>query len=597
MPFSFTQIEKSKSHTITVGFFFLVLLYFVAIWLLSFLIHNYSTFEALLLGQKASWGNLPPLKNLLILAVALILGTGHWFFIVQGLKERILAILKAMPPDLTNPEQKMFSNIIEELQVATGGAPMEGMIMPSLALNACAITDGESIPVIVITSGLLYKLNRGQLEAVVAHEAGHILNGDGEGATIISAMFETFGAALRGIRFVMEGMFDSSSGGDGQPWGQPAHYRTRWGRSNGSGGNKNDSVLHAGTLILFIVLIVAVVWVVHMLSLLMRMFISREREYRADAVSTRLTRNPMALAEALYIIAHRRHTLFYAADSLETLFIVNPQLSRFDDEEGLFPDLFSTHPPVKNRIKILLSMAHGAQEDLTKALQALQGKEKEKEEKQLKECQTAAQTGKMKPFPFSQIFLDGKILNDETAGSAQQKEHDVTRICPACQGELEVFIASADTPPLEAGITSSGMKPCLDTPRLDAGSIEGFIYEGSSILKCRQCEGVLVKEDAIASILHRKQYVFNERIKNMAGVLKDARTLGKYEPLFIAESDRRYRCEQCKNRGQKMCKRLFNRFYPVEIDKCMACGLTWFDKDELEIMQCIFETRDAESCR
>jgi Zn-finger nucleic acid-binding protein len=138
----------------------------------------------------------------------------------------------------------------------------------------------------------------------------------------------------------------------------------------------------------------------------------------------------------------------------------------------------------------------------------------------------------------------------------------VTRICPACQGELEVFI-----------------------------------YEGSRILKCRQCEGVLVKEDAIAGILQRKQYVFDERIKNMARVVKDERALGKYEPLSITESDRRYCCDQCKNRNQKMRKCLFNRFYHVEIDKCMACGLTWFDKDELEIMQCIFETRDAESRR
>lgn len=545
MPFSFTQIEKSKSRIIVIAFCFLFFLYFATIWGITFLIHNYPAFDAFLSGKNIPWEGMELFKTLSILIVSLIIASLHWLFIVVGLKERLIRILKARPLNLDDPIQRMFQNIIEELRVATGGKTLiEGMVIPSLALNACALSGGESASIIALTKGLLHKLNRSQLEAVVAHEAGHILSGDGEGATLISSMFETFGAALRAVRLVVEGLFESAgsrqSTYDTYEW-HPTHHGGRWrtGGHAGSGSKGSDSGLpsKAVHLVIFIILVVVIMWIVHILSLLMRMFISREREYRADAVAARLTRNPMALAQALYIIAKRRHSLLDAADSLETLFIINPGLPNLDNEDGLFPDLFSTHPPVKNRIKVLLSMAHGTEEDLTKALQTIQLKEKEEEARQIDARQA-------------------------TMARVEKNEQNVTGICPACQGPLE----SAD-------------------------------YEHANILKCRQCEGVLVAENDIVSILHRKQHVFDDRIKNMAAALKEERTLGPYEPIISKESDRIYRCDQCKNLDTKLRKCLFNRFYHVEIDKCMTCGLTWFDKDELEIMQCIYEMREQESLR
>ena len=121
MPFSFTQIEKSKSRIIGIAFCFLILLYFITIWGITFLIHNYAAFDAFMSGKSIPWENMGLFKNLSVLTVALIIASMHWLFIVAGLKERLIRLLKAQPFDLNDPEQKMFQNIIEELRVELPG--------------------------------------------------------------------------------------------------------------------------------------------------------------------------------------------------------------------------------------------------------------------------------------------------------------------------------------------------------------------------------------------------------------------------------------------------------------------------------------------
>ena len=100
------------------------------------------------------------------------------------------------------------------------------------------------------------------------------------------------------------------------------------------------------------------------LSQLVRLFISRQREYRADAIAVRLTRDPLSLAEALYAITHRWHGSGLPAQELESIFTVNPVYSALDEQEGLLAEMFSTHPPIQGRLAILLDMAHTDAETL-----------------------------------------------------------------------------------------------------------------------------------------------------------------------------------------------------------------------------------------
>ena len=603
MPYSFTQIEKDKSRMITAAFCFLALLYFAAIWGIALLISNYSYFQGFFIDERVPFRHFGFVENTVIFAVALTTAIIHWLFTLSGLTERIIRIFKAQDPDPNDPPQKMFQNIIEEVRVATGGGPIRGMIIPTMALNACAFGDGETAPVIAVTKGALYKLNRNQLEGVVAHEAAHVVSEDYLGTTIVSSMFEIFGATLRAIRSFCEGLFVSEDSGSswssgygraGYGWGTGGGWSSRddrEGRGSGAGG-AGQLLLRIGYLIFFVLIILIIMWIVNGFATLMRMFVSREREFRADATAVRLTRYPLGLAEALYVIAHHRHSLAAEGDSLETLFIVNPSFSFFDDGEGFFSTMFSTHPPVQKRVDTLLSMAHGSEEDLQKVLKELQLKEEaEAKERQKQYDVTNApkglwmaqnpggawlgpfqlqdlisfewvtpqtmvkQVGQVSMISLSQLPFYPRLM----VQTREKKQADMTRRCPACSGELQEVQ-----------------------------------YEGVPILKCSGCEGVLVGEEYLSVILHRKQQTFDERIQGMAQTLLQEPVVAGHQDLLFQESDRRYRCQQCLAQPKKWRKCFFNRYYHIEVDKCMACGLTWFDKDELDVMQCIFETRDAQ---
>ena len=102
----------------------------------------------------------------------------------------------------------------------------------------------------------------------------------------------------------------------------------------------------------------SILYLGRMVTFLMSMFISRLREFRADATAVRLTRDPLSLAEALYLIDTNLHGTRISGKNLSAIFIVSPKKLWFEEEMGFFADLFSTHPPIKERLKILLDIAH-----------------------------------------------------------------------------------------------------------------------------------------------------------------------------------------------------------------------------------------------
>ncbi len=583
MAYSFTQIEKEKSRTITAAFFFLVFVYFAGIWVIALLIKNFWFFQSQFDARYAVFANqsftgLGWIHSFQIAFWSFISAAVHWLFASSGLVERINGLFQARKPDLKDPQQKIFQNIVEEVSVATGGTLIQPMIIPSLMLNACAYADGKSTPVIAVTSGLLNKLNRSQLEAVVAHEAAHVVSEDCQNTTIISSMFEIFGAALMATRTMAQGAlsFDSRDDDRNSGWSFGSSSR-------GGGGNQITVVI---CFVLMMVVIMTIIWLITNLARLMRMFISRQREYRADAIAVRLSRNPQALAEALYIIGHRRHSLYEGGDSLQTIFIVNPAQSIFNDSENIVADLFSTHPPLEERIKILLAMAHSGQDVLDTALKAITNTE----EQQLQErqkiigqaqgglwyVQTPAPSGNWSGPHNINAMLAFEWLKPQTL---VRKMGENTTM-PVLQIE-NYMKAYADT------LSNQSAFAC---PACN-GNMAQIEYELTKILECQNCHGVLVKEDLVGVILARKGKIFDQRITQMALTLLKEKPLTLKDSSLTYESERMYRCELCKNNPHKMCRRLFNRYYPVEVDKCNQCGLTWFDKDELEVMQCMYEMR------
>ena len=201
-------------------------------------------------------------------------------------------------------------------------------IVDDSALNAFAVGRKAEIASVAVTSGLLKRLNRDELQGVIGHEIGHIRN--------LDVRFITLAAVMLGTIVLISDLFLRifiHGGG-----------RRRSSRSRGGGGGQEQIVLMA------IVLLLAI-----LAPILARMFYfacSRRREYLADASSACFTRYPMGLASALDVIGRQGQRLRRDNRALTPLYIINP-LQAFGRS-----GIFSTHPPTEKRIQILRSMGN-----------------------------------------------------------------------------------------------------------------------------------------------------------------------------------------------------------------------------------------------
>lgn len=217
-----------------------------------------------------------------------------------------------VPLDTRDPQEKQLLNIVEEIAVATS-LPMPSVyILPSEQINAFAAGLKRDNAAITVTEGTMQKLNREELQGVIAHEFGHVYNGDMVISLRLAAMVMGFFFVLYiGIRLL-----------------QGSRFRSRDG--NGKGGNP--------VLLIAIALMIAgaLTW---FLGSILKAMVSRQREYLADACAVQFTRNPRGIANALRKIAK---------DTEEDMPKTGSAYSHMYLEDH--SSLFSTHPPIEKRI-------------------------------------------------------------------------------------------------------------------------------------------------------------------------------------------------------------------------------------------------------
>jgi len=230
---------------------------------------------------------------------------------------------------ISHDDHPRLYNIVEEMKIASGLEAMPSIyIIDDPAMNAFATGRDPKKASVTVTSGLLQKLNRDELQGVVGHEMAHIKNRDVLLMAMCGVLLGTIVIlAWYASRFMI-------FGGMG---------RTR--RSSSSGGGSGQ----------IIILIVAIAFMI--LAPIMAQFIylaiSRKREYLADASSAQYTRYPEGLASALEKLATSTDQLKSANQATAPMYIINPFRKRGRAAE----DLTSTHPPISERIRILRSMA------------------------------------------------------------------------------------------------------------------------------------------------------------------------------------------------------------------------------------------------
>lgn len=242
----------------------------------------------------------------------------------------VLFSLRAQPLDFENQLHKKLYNIVTEMALASGLPMPRIYVIQDPAPNAFATGKDPQHAVVGVTEGLLETMNREELQAVVAHEMGHIKNQDILLMTVVTVLVGTIVLlsdwAVRAWKY----------GG----------VRTR--RSSRNKG------MHP--VILLIIILFALL--APLLSRIIAMAVSRQREYLADTSSAEFTRNPEALANALEKISKASSPVMTAHKGTAHLFISDPLHRGLDNKEGLVADVLSTHPPIEKRIERLRRMAY-----------------------------------------------------------------------------------------------------------------------------------------------------------------------------------------------------------------------------------------------
>jgi len=248
---------------------------------------------------------------------------------------------KKVTPDV---HPQLF-NIVEEMKIASGMEYMpEIYIINEEAPNAFAAGRSPKHAVVAVTAGLLARLNRDELQGVIAHEMGHIHNRDIRFMTLAGVML---GSIVLISQIFLRGMLFTGGG---------ARYRS----SNSNSGQ--------GQAIMMIVALVLAI-LVPIFAGLLYYSISRKREYLADATGVRFSRYPEGLASALEKISGTKIEMKSSNDVTAPMYISLP-FSKKKKASGLY----STHPPIEERIKILRAMHGVGFQSYDKAYAAVSGK-------------------------------------------------------------------------------------------------------------------------------------------------------------------------------------------------------------------------------
>lgn len=265
-------------------------------------------------GQATDWGYA---GLVLAFGVAFTMAWGSYWY-----SDRIvLAMSRARLVD-RNIEPYIV-NTVEGLSIAAGLPVPKTYVIDDPAPNAFATGRNPEHAAIAVTTGLVQKLNRQELEGVIAHELSHVKNYD--------TLVQTLTAVLAGTIVLASDWL----------------LRSMWwggGRRRGSGGGQAQAIFMVIGLVLAIL--------APIFAVLIQMAISRKREYLADANGALLTRYPPGLASALHKIAGDSNKLRVANKATESLYIYNP----LKDYGGGMNSLFNTHPPIEERIRRLEAM-------------------------------------------------------------------------------------------------------------------------------------------------------------------------------------------------------------------------------------------------
>src|ERR1017187_9059658 len=249
--------------------------------------------------------------------------------------------------ELKREDSPQLFNVVDEMRLASGLGFMPRIyLIDDPAPNAFAVGRKPETSSITVTTGLMYRLNRDELQGVIAHEIGHLKNRD--------VQFMTLAAVMLGTIVILSEIVT----------------RSLW--YGGRGRSRSDS--RGGGQAQIIIIVVGLLFVVlgPIMAQLLYFACSRKREYLADASGAQFTRYPEGLASALEKISQAHVPLSFASKATAPMFIVNPLTAASTDGDEA-DSVFSSHPPTSERIRVLRAMTGASFTDYEAAYRKAKG--------------------------------------------------------------------------------------------------------------------------------------------------------------------------------------------------------------------------------
>jgi len=456
-----------------------------------------------------------------------ILTLYFYFKRAEGSIYEFLTAINALPIDVEDIRHKRVQNIVNEISVASGISPPKIYIFPSFIKNAFTVKT-KAGHILGLSEGIASNMKRDEIQAIIGHEIGHIIDKDVELKTFIALLSSSLISAKKLLSFVA-----------------PTTGKKRLGRA----GLKIRGRLGAYGLFIYLFLSVT-----QLVNRFLSTMISREREYYADMKSVEYTRNPEALARALYIIENDRikQLINITHPSFATLFLINPLRDSLEEKNNVFSKLFTTHPPVKMRIKRLLALAHiEPGEFYVKVMRDRMVLNKKKSK-------------------FFYVRKNKQLFGPMTIKEIKEKFGET--------GILEIFSEKFGIQNLFPEEKKSGYL----CPRCN-GEMYNSFYEDIPVLVCNGCGGIMIRGIRFKRSLIREEYQrLVEQRKSLKKTFLERKK--KTETTRVSDFDpsKLLKCPICNS---SMARFFYSYETPVVIDSCYKCDIYFFDKGELDLLQ------------
>lgn len=523
------EVEREKRWRIWLLFALLLFVVFAAAWV-AYLIVSLGLFLTFPIVDTVTW--VFGLRGIgVILAVSLGVSALYWAAARVGAGERLVKAMHCRPLDPGDRYHERLANIVEEMRIATGAPRVRCFTVRTVGLNAFAFSDLHGGGGIGVTEGALARLSRQQLGAVVAHEFAHVLSGSYVTVTVSCLLFGIYSS----LSDRLEEAATAGVGARGAP------------------------------LVLVAVALRGWLWVLQLASSVTTTALSRERERQADLAAVRYTRDPLSLAEALRIIGRHPGGAGYIPEGLAPLCI----RSTGGGSSWFAGSWRDTHPPLNERIAVLLSLANVPPDEFER--QVDQAAETFARREHWTPGPAAGGAGRRIDAGTAGAVLAGGVV--PAAGSA-----------PPLPGAPLGAASSVSGP---APPASPGAPAAMSCPSCGAGLAKAP-YEGLDVVVCPACGGRLVTTAEVGKLLARREVAFSDEQRRLADWLttggdhlrRAARAArGRHDVPLVP-------CPRC---AAPMMRRHYSYEHAVEIDYCSLCDLFWFERDELEALQLLVE--------